>query len=408
MDTSHGPPPPTAKRGRAVKQASAMTQAGRSESHLNAERNSAEIRISRAFPPALRSQVTARSLRDVSSSQAASKLAVGKPLSSSESSAGKRVPYTSKKLSSLINPSTSSISSRSSEDNASPGDSAVSDDNRFSSSAEKSLESGIGVMKRGSRLGSGLTPVQQLLHQKLVSTPRLETPKFVGDLGRDYSRYPMSDSNSRGHLISVPLARASPSARLFVSRTQLPSFGPTNPYSNPTITTDYEEWGYPNDNGFNPHFGGEKDFILYPDEVEEGDDNHVPRDDDDTKFRPKWGDHFNRRAIISTIGVIFITLGLLCFFIALPIIFFTGSLKMALPGVDYNWWTPKPNFHPPRTWAIVNDRNYSLLTNVRGGLIDPDTPKSAMTRKSTFDGADLCNFDLIGFKIMVFNLDRGC
>lgn len=67
-------------------------------------------------------------------------------------------------------------------------------------------------------------------------------------------------------------------------------------------------------------------------------------------------------------------------------IFFTGIARMQLPGVDYSYW---PDIRPPKTWATVNDRNYSLLSNVRRGLIDPDTPESAKIRKSTFDGADL-------------------
>lgn len=33
------------------------------------------------------------------------------------------------------------------------------------------------------------------------------------------------------------------------------------------------------------------------------------------------------------------------------------------------------------SWYFVNDRNYPLLKNIRTGLIDPDTPSDAMTRK---------------------------
>jgi hypothetical protein len=390
MDAMHGPPP-AAERGRVVEQVGAMTQAGRSELHLNTERHLAEIRNSQALPPTLRSPVAVRSLRDASSSQAASKPIAGKPPSSSASSAGKKVSYTPKRPSPLnLSTSTSSISLSGSKDNASPGGSAISDDVRRSSNAEKSLENGIG-MRQGSRLGNRLTPIQQLLHQKSVPTLRSGSPKFVGDPGRDYSRYPASSRDSHGRSSSGRSARASPSAHLIVSRTPLSSLSPTNIFGDPAITADCEEWGYPDDSvgAFNPYFGGGKGLILYPNEVEEDDDNHAPKDDDDVRFRPKWSDHFNHRAIVSTIGAILMTLGLLCLFIALPIIFSIGSLRMTLPEADYNWWTPMPNFHPPRTWATVNDRNYSLLTNVRSDLIDPDTPKSAMTRKSTFDDADL-------------------
>jgi beta-glucan synthesis-associated protein KRE6 len=112
----------------------------------------------------------------------------------------------------------------------------------------------------------------------------------------------------------------------------------------------------------------------------------MPKDNDDFAFKPKFSDYFNRRVVVSTIGGIFLILGILSLSLVLPVIYFTGITHMQLPGVDWDYW---PDTSPPDTWATVNHGDYSPLNNVRRGLIDPDTPESAKVRKSTFDDADL-------------------
>jgi beta-glucan synthesis-associated protein KRE6 len=176
-------------------------------------------------------------------------------------------------------------------------------------------------------------------------------------------------------------------AHLLASRPSAVSLAASNPFSDANVAGEDENWDLIDDmSTFNPYCGAEKGFILYEDEVEDDDDDHMPKDDDDSAFKPKFRDYFHRRVIVSTIGAICLILGILSLFIVLPVIFFTGIAQMQLPGVDYSYW---PDVRPPKTWATVNDRNYSLLSNVRSGLIDTDTPQSAKIRKSTFDGADL-------------------
>jgi len=123
------------------------------------------------------------------------------------------------------------------------------------------------------------------------------------------------------------------------------------------------------------------EFPLYTDAVEDDDDMHMPQWDDDIKLKPSWKDHFTRGNISSTIGMIFMILGLLTLFIVLPVISFTGTNL-----IPYSYETPLDQMpgawdaQDKNSWAYVNDRDYSLMKNIRTGLIDPDTPASAMTR----------------------------
>jgi hypothetical protein len=124
------------------------------------------------------------------------------------------------------------------------------------------------------------------------------------------------------------------------------------------------------------------EFPLYTDAVEDDDDMHMPKWDDDVKLKPRWKDHFTRGNIGSTIGMAFMILGLLTLFIVLPVISFTGTNL-----IPYSYETPLDQMpgawdkQDKNSWAYVNDRSYSLLQNIRTGLIDPDTPASASTRK---------------------------
>lgn len=160
---------------------------------------------------------------------------------------------------------------------------------------------------------------------------------------------------------------------------------PTNPFLGGSAT-EAEKRQYPDDRigAFNPYLGGEKGFILYADEIEADDANHMPFDDDDITFKPSFKDYTDRRSIVSAIGGIFLIIGLLCIFILLPVLTYTGVADFNGPGDGNYGATPQVN-----GWAHVNDVVYPLMKNIRTGLIDPDTPKSAMTRKSTFDDTTL-------------------
>jgi beta-glucanase (GH16 family) len=192
------------------------------------------------------------------------------------------------------------------------------------------------------------------------------------DLGQDYSRYPPSSPS-----------RFPYSASLLRTTT-------TNPFSD--SQANLEKWGYPDDSigAFDPYFGGEKGFILYSNEIEADDKFHMPADDDDLTYRHHWKD-FDRRNITSTIGGVFLILGLLCLFVVLPVL--TFATNIVLPdryghidksGGGSSW----PGYDGP-AWAHVNNRTYDLLQNVRTGLIDPHTPDNVKTRISTFDGSKL-------------------
>jgi beta-glucanase (GH16 family) len=132
----------------------------------------------------------------------------------------------------------------------------------------------------------------------------------------------------------------------------------------------YEEKGFPG-------------WPLIGDKEEDDDDMHMPLPDDDARFKTPFRDHFNRENIVSTFGVIFMSLGLFCVFIVIPVL---TSLGLISYSTQYH--TPLDQmpfrFPEPEEWAVVNDRQYPLLENIRQTLIDPDTPDHAMTKKGEF------------------------
>jgi beta-glucan synthesis-associated protein KRE6 len=231
-----------------------------------------------------------------------------------------------------------------------------------------------------------LSSAQHVLRQKTASAilsqgvrpgMRPEIPRRLNDLGRDYSRYPLSSTDLRSHS-SLSRERTQPRERPSLPRT-------TTKTRFSDSQSDLEKWGYPDDSlgSFDPYYGGEKGFILYTNEIEPDDKYHLPADDDDEVYKAKWSDHFQKRSICSTIGGIFLIIGLLCVFIILPVLTFTTDTFFP-GGSAYNntgWTGP--------AWAHVNNQTYGLLKTVRKGLIDPDTPASAKTRTSTFDGSTL-------------------
>jgi hypothetical protein len=124
------------------------------------------------------------------------------------------------------------------------------------------------------------------------------------------------------------------------------------------------------------------EFPLYTDAVEDDDDMHMPAWDDDIKMKATWKEHFVRGNLSSTIGMIMMVLGLLTVFIVLPVISFTGTNLIPYPNETPLDQMPGAWDKMDRnSWYFVNDRKYPLLQNIRTGLIDPDTPSDAMTRK---------------------------
>jgi beta-glucan synthesis-associated protein KRE6 len=365
--------PPIAERGKDVEDTCKTMQAGRSDSSLNAEQNAADIRARRSLPSSSPSNVNTPASQSATIQPENSTTPPGSILGRRASYAP-RTPFP-------LNPSSSSSSINSN------GSSAVSDEKQIEQSPSKPRDGGA-FSKRSNRPSSSLTPMQELLRQKSMPNLRPERSEHLKDLERRYSRYPAMglDSRKQSSYNTRP-TQVSSTTHLLDSCTSTASFPAANPSSETTLAGENEKWSMVDDmSSFNPYSGGEKGFILYANELEDDDDDHMPKDDDDFVFKLKVSDYFNRRVIVSTIGGIFFILGILSLFIVLPVIYFTGIVRMQFPGVDWNYW---PDNSPPDTWATVNHRNYSLLSNVRRGLIDPDTPESAMIRKSTFDGADL-------------------
>jgi beta-glucanase (GH16 family) len=213
-----------------------------------------------------------------------------------------------------------------------------------------------------------------------VEPYRVSSPLSVRDLGSDYTRYfnPFSDS-ARSSMVDFP---TTPLSHYSNSRSTTALLA-TNTFSAPKASTtslspdyDAEKNGYFIDD----RLGAQDQPVwpLYTDEKEDDDDMHMPTLDDDLKYKVHWKERFSKENIASTLGLLFMGVGILFIFVAVPAMSSAGLLpynsEYSTP-LDQIWdYIPRPE-----PWAIVNDRKYPLLQNIRIGLIDPDTPESAMT-----------------------------
>ncbi|KAE9989011.1 hypothetical protein EG328_003328 [Venturia inaequalis] len=114
-------------------------------------------------------------------------------------------------------------------------------------------------------------------------------------------------------------------------------------------------------------------LLLFPEDVEKDDYMHNPDPND------KDGgecDVFSGRGLINVGGLALITLGVLILFIGYPVLSF---VQLNINGPSKAACAQDPN--------CIRATGVPLLKNVRRGLIDPDTPKSAMTRTSLRDGS---------------------
>ncbi|MCJ1433135.1 hypothetical protein MMC27_002494 [Xylographa pallens] len=112
-------------------------------------------------------------------------------------------------------------------------------------------------------------------------------------------------------------------------------------------------------------------LLLFPEDVEKDDWLHNP---DPNEKEKRECDVFTRRGLVNVGGLAFITLGVLMLFVGYPVLTFLKSV------VD----PPDPCASNPNCINIKQP----LLTNVRAGLIDKDTPKSAYT-KTSVDGSQM-------------------
>ncbi|OJJ76368.1 hypothetical protein ASPBRDRAFT_51991 [Aspergillus brasiliensis CBS 101740] len=133
------------------------------------------------------------------------------------------------------------------------------------------------------------------------------------------------------------------------------------------------------DNDVNTHTVTEKynimpteGLLLFPEDVEKDDYMHNP----DPNDRDIVCDVWNKRGLVNLGGLLLMTVGFVVLFVAYPVI-------AALGGIQRKY---VPTCDPADTLCLdVGDR--PGLTNLRTGLIDPDTPESVMTKK-TVDGKE--------------------
>lgn len=303
--TSPQQAPAIADRGKDTEKSGEIIQAGRSDSTLNAEQNLAEVRTGKPSP------ASDPSLPDTSSSQSTN---VPPEASTSPpgASLGRRASYVPRKFSPL-NPLTSAYSVSSNSADESDG-STASDEMKPKQSPGR-LPNG-GALPRINIPRGPLTPMQELLRQKSTPNIRPQTLERFKDLERRYSRYPLIGQDSRRELSYMPQIQSSSTMRLLESRPSAVSLTATNPSSGTTLARENEKWGLVDDmSSFNPYCGREKGFILYVNEVEDDDDYHMPKDDDDLVFKSKFRDYFHGRVIVSTIGAIFLIIGIFSLFI---------------------------------------------------------------------------------------------
>jgi hypothetical protein len=228
----------------------------------------------------------------------------------------------------------------------------------------------------GSNMTSKAVTRHTSAHQSFSSISRLTSP-----FDRHYSRYPTASRSTT--------QRSSPNA----SRSPVipPVPVPHAPSSTAVASSrDVEKWGFPGEDlgEIDPYSGSSDGFILYINEKEEDDDDHMPSKntkDDDKRYRPKFGDYMHCKTLTTAIGAVFLVLGLVFIFIILPLLaigkkIYDSPMK---GGAGGSYIDSGP------AWAHVNNNTYPLNQNVRRGLIDEDTPRSAYTRQSTFDSSIL-------------------
>lgn len=114
-------------------------------------------------------------------------------------------------------------------------------------------------------------------------------------------------------------------------------------------------------------------LLLYPEDIEKDDWLHNP---DPNEKERRSCDLFTKRGIVNVGGLSLITLGILILFIGFPVL--TFARKLLNPLGDSCKRNP----------LCIDVGPIPLLKNIRTGLIDPDTPRSAHT-KTAADGKKL-------------------
>ena len=219
---------------------------------------------------------------------------------------------------------------------------------------------------------------------------RSNSPSWTSMLGRD-SRYPLPSRRSSLSISSTPAPRynqhdeGSPiEAALLVPNSRDTSVGAVTQIGYTMDPEKKSAWLLDDLIGALGKPDAGTKFPLYIDEKEVDDDMHMPYPEDDVRLKPTLKEFFAPNRLCSLFGLLFLLIGLSSVFVLLPVLSYTGTPIYSYPYGGHNNDTNSVG----EDWARVNNVKYPLLQNLRTGLIDPDTPKSAMTRKS-FGGEEL-------------------
>lgn len=212
------------------------------------------------------------------------------------------------------------------------------------------------------------------------------------DLGKDYSRYPFPSGPSSVSGLSSPAPPTGGNGKTTGSSTPLPPPSAQDARGLEVTQIGYIvslekrcSWLLDDRIGAPGTADAGYTFPLYLDEKEIDDDVHMPHPDDDKRLKPKFRELLAPRHLCSLLGLLLMLVGLGCVFILLPVLTYSRVAIYTYPNHSDK---PVGNSSKLDPSEHVNDVIYPLLRNIRTGLIDPDTPKSAMTRKS-FLGEDL-------------------
>jgi beta-glucanase (GH16 family) len=388
MDPPQRPASYTSSRRSGTNLADNLEQFGRSETSLQAERAAASLRTKTEVATG---EAKATALpREGAWQDSASSTSSPKFNFALDEPDEPQSPSQASSIISAIRP----VASNSSSDGVFGGNTTTSSDSLAQGTAS-SPAAGIArpIQMRGPPRPSLRRPQHQSTPELYGQAGRLSgSPMTYQDLGTDYTRYfnPFSDSR-RSSWSEMQAAVPRTGAHTFGTTTPLAAVHPANPFLTPNVSVtkvntlyDPEKNASVIDDRLTTPYD-EKGMAAWPligDQEESDDEMHMPRDDDDVRYKPKLRDYFTRESMFSTIGLALMVLGILFLFIALPILSFTGIIEYNSSwGAGKNWAS---NPYKPEPWATVNDKKYPLIQNMRTGLIDPDTPRSAMERVGEF------------------------
>ncbi|KAJ6256978.1 hypothetical protein Dda_7861 [Drechslerella dactyloides] len=204
------------------------------------------------------------------------------------------------------------------------------------------------------------------------------------DLGREYDRYPAR--MTRNSTSSVP---------------QIKSPAPTPPQRDSNPIPDFSENAavidaHDPEKEFTPYTATGESFTkptlinagfpLYMDEKEADDYMHNPGSSDEEKRSNHSLKGVGWRGILSFFSFWLFVAGLICLFIVLPVLTFTGYVNTAGGSSSDDGSGSEIQIEP---WEFVETKySFGILRGIRTNMVDPTTPESAKTRTST-DGKKL-------------------